>query len=336
MSASNQQTLDDSGANDRPIMLEKGSYIPWESREQILLAMKDEVGSNLKDEENDFMLNNSYRDETLEDLTVVVIRMARIQPADDNVVTKPRYDAEVVSEVNASHKLISKGVHTHENYGKLKTIINTSDDYQIVYNIVFNDPYVENIGGTAKHDSTTHDLYRDIKILAYNVQREAENKKQLNNELKRPKELLQKDLEMCKERVKTFESKTVQCSKYKETCDDFECEIGADKDTIERILKEKYKIEIGLGYQNLEHLKKAIAAQSQMYHGEMLQSTKLRIDSPDSEETLEDAEESRLKMRNKMIQLDYRKLNALYETFVPQKDLSVEQTYFSIPSTSNV
>ncbi|GKB72148.1 hypothetical protein Tco_0933560 [Tanacetum coccineum] len=95
-------------------------------------------------------------------------------------------------------------------------------------------------------------------------------------------------------------------------------------------------LKVGLGYQNLKHLKKAIAARSQMYHGEMLQSTKLRIDSPDSKETLEDAEESRLKMRNKMIQLDYRKLNSLYETFVPQKDLSVEQTYFSIPSTSNV
>ncbi|GJV38672.1 retrovirus-related pol polyprotein from transposon TNT 1-94 [Tanacetum coccineum] len=37
-------------------------------REQMLLAMKDEAGSNLKDEENDFMLDNSYGDETLEEL----------------------------------------------------------------------------------------------------------------------------------------------------------------------------------------------------------------------------------------------------------------------------
>ncbi|GKA70041.1 retrovirus-related pol polyprotein from transposon TNT 1-94 [Tanacetum coccineum] len=36
-------------------------------REQMLLAMKDKAGSNLKDEENDFMLDNSYGDETLED-----------------------------------------------------------------------------------------------------------------------------------------------------------------------------------------------------------------------------------------------------------------------------
>ncbi|GJZ05723.1 hypothetical protein Tco_0539516 [Tanacetum coccineum] len=34
--------------------------------EQMLLAMKDEAGSNLKDKENDFMLDNSYGDETLE------------------------------------------------------------------------------------------------------------------------------------------------------------------------------------------------------------------------------------------------------------------------------
>ncbi|GKB50719.1 retrovirus-related pol polyprotein from transposon TNT 1-94 [Tanacetum coccineum] len=95
-------------------------------------------------------------------------------------------------------------------------------------------------------------------------------------------------------------------------------------------------LKVGLGYQNLERLKKAIAAQPKMYDGEQLHSMKLIIDSPDSEETLEDAEESRLKMKNKMIQLNYAKLNVLYETFVPQKEFSAEQTYFSTPSTSNV
>nr|GEW48028.1 hypothetical protein [Tanacetum cinerariifolium] len=53
----------------------------------------------------------------------------------------------------------------------------------------------------------------------------------------------------------------------------------ADKNTIERILKEKDKIQY---------------------------------------ETLENAEEIRLKMRNKTVQLNYGKLNALYETFIPQ------------------
>ncbi|GKB48197.1 hypothetical protein Tco_0898950 [Tanacetum coccineum] len=83
-------------------------------------------------------------------------------------------------------------------------------------------------------------------------------------------------------------------------------------------------LQAGLGYQNTERLKKAIAAQPKMYEGERLHIIKLIIDSPNSEETLEDAEESRLKMKNKMIQLNYAELNALYETFVPQKEFSAD------------
>ncbi|GJZ41833.1 putative ribonuclease H-like domain-containing protein [Tanacetum coccineum] len=47
-------------------------------REQMLLAMKNEAGSNLNNEENDFMLDTSYGEETMEELTVVVMLMARI------------------------------------------------------------------------------------------------------------------------------------------------------------------------------------------------------------------------------------------------------------------
>ncbi|GKA52738.1 hypothetical protein Tco_0746053, partial [Tanacetum coccineum] len=38
-------------------------------REQMLLAMKDEAGSNLNNKENDFMLDNTYREETMEEIT---------------------------------------------------------------------------------------------------------------------------------------------------------------------------------------------------------------------------------------------------------------------------
>ncbi|GJS73811.1 hypothetical protein Tco_0706652 [Tanacetum coccineum] len=166
-------------------------------------SMKDEAGSNLEDEENDFMLDNSYGEETIEELTAAVML-----------------------------------IHV-----KCKTIIQTSDDDQIDSNIIFDDPYVENNGGTSEHDSNAHDEYHEIQMLAYNVQREAKNQKRLNNELKKQKELLQKELEMCKDRVKTFKSKIIQCSKYKETCEELERELQADKDTIERILKEKDKIQ---------------------------------------------------------------------------------------------
>ncbi|GJW32652.1 hypothetical protein Tco_0052684 [Tanacetum coccineum] len=51
-------------------------------------------------------------------------------------------------------------------------------------------------------------------------------------------------------------------------------------------------LKAGLGYKNPKRLKKAIAAQPKMYGGEMLHSTCLKIYSLDSEETLEDVEES--------------------------------------------
>ncbi|GJW85455.1 retrovirus-related pol polyprotein from transposon TNT 1-94 [Tanacetum coccineum] len=151
-------------------------------KEQMLLAMKDEAGSNLKDGENDFMLDNSYGDETLEELTATVMMMDRIQPADGNAETVPSYDVKAVSEVNASPK-----VDEQVSLVKRKTIIHTSDDDQINSNIIFDDPYVENNSGTSKHDSNAHEKYHEIQMLAYNVQREAENKKRLNNELKKQK-----------------------------------------------------------------------------------------------------------------------------------------------------
>ncbi|GJW93139.1 hypothetical protein Tco_0172811 [Tanacetum coccineum] len=104
-------------------------------REQMLLAIKDEAGSNLKDEENYFMLDNSYREETMEELTVAVMLMARIQPVDGNAETVPSYDAKVVIEVNASSKVYEQEIHV-----KCKTIIQTSDDDQIDSNIIFDDP----------------------------------------------------------------------------------------------------------------------------------------------------------------------------------------------------
>nr|GEU85623.1 retrovirus-related Pol polyprotein from transposon TNT 1-94 [Tanacetum cinerariifolium] len=75
---------------------------------------------------------------------------------------------------------------------------------------------------------------------------------------------------------------------------DFLLDNSYGEDTIEELTA------LGLGYKNPKRLKKAIVAQLKMYDVEMLHSAKLNIDSPDSEETLKDAEESRLKMRNKM------------------------------------
>ncbi|GJT52128.1 hypothetical protein Tco_0978285 [Tanacetum coccineum] len=212
MSTLNQQTLTDSGANERPPMLEKGNYIPWEStfrrfldnklkdkermwnliqngpfkrpmipnpendHEEVLEPLSKMSARNksqyiadvkvmnyflqaipndiynsvnacknakemweqikrlmfgseleaLKCEENDFMLDNSYGEETMEELTTTVMLMDWIQPAD-------------VMRCN--------------------NIIQISDDDQIDSNIIFDDLYVENNGGTSEHDLNAHDEF---------------------------------------------------------------------------------------------------------------------------------------------------------------------------------
>nr|GEV84595.1 retrovirus-related Pol polyprotein from transposon TNT 1-94 [Tanacetum cinerariifolium] len=148
----------------KPPMLEKGHYIPWESRFKRFLDTNLEEGDRMRHSiekgpyvrpmipnsdkpteqilepfskmtqrktklkqsqgrENDFMLDNSYGDKTLQELTVAVIMMALIQSTDDNAVSEISYVAKAISEVNASTK-----VHEQVNRVQCKTFIHTSDD----------------------------------------------------------------------------------------------------------------------------------------------------------------------------------------------------------------
>ncbi|GKE32538.1 hypothetical protein Tco_1451860 [Tanacetum coccineum] len=144
--------------------------------EQMLLAMKNEAGGNLNEEENDFMLDNHYEDDSLEELNASIIMMARIQPADNNDDADPKHDAKTISEVNAlqihpKSPMHSESIHEHTNHEKLKTIMNTSDDDQIDSSIIFDDLYVNNNGRTDEHDSNAHDQSVSLESLIYNVQK---------------------------------------------------------------------------------------------------------------------------------------------------------------------
>ncbi|GKD74498.1 hypothetical protein Tco_1332780, partial [Tanacetum coccineum] len=191
-------------------------------REQMLLAMKDEAGGNLNEEENDFMLDNHYGDDSLEELNETVIMIVRI---------------------HLKSLMHSESVHEHTNHAKLKTVITTFDDDQIDSSIIFDDPYMDNNGGTDAHDSNAHDQSVTLESLIQNVHKEAKNQRSLNNELKKQKALLQKELETYKEWVKTLEKQSVKSLNYKEAYEELEREIRIDKDKIDNFIKEKDKIQ---------------------------------------------------------------------------------------------
>ncbi|GJU01152.1 hypothetical protein Tco_1111490 [Tanacetum coccineum] len=100
------------------------------------------------------------------------------------------------------------------------------------------------------------------------------------------------------------------------------------------------KLKHGLGYANPYTLKKAISQNPKLYDASCLDDSKIHMNVRDTKDIFEDANKSQIKMKNKMkdpiaiekkqnvTTIDYKKLNSLYEDFVPQKELSAKQKYF--------
>ncbi|GJW81634.1 hypothetical protein Tco_0145609 [Tanacetum coccineum] len=107
------------------------------------------------------------------------------------------------------------------------------------------------------------------------------------------------------------------------------------------------KLKHGSGYENLYTLKKEISQNPKLYDASYLHSSKVHVNVYDTEEILDNATKSQIKMENKLkdpiafekkqnfCSIDYKKLNSLYETFVSQVELSAKQKYFSSVSITS-
>ncbi|GKC08105.1 hypothetical protein Tco_0999715 [Tanacetum coccineum] len=129
------------------------------------------------------------------------------------------------------------------------------------------------------------------------------------------------------------------------------CKIGRSTDTLRLLTNEQKAFrdnlhKSGLGYNGPYVLSQAYAKISKLYRAYELRDENEQLHVFDSEETLEDAEKSQLKMDEfqkvekvqalKIKPIDYGQLNKLYDDFVSQKELSAEQTYFSSSCISSV
>ncbi|GJT26842.1 hypothetical protein Tco_0907117 [Tanacetum coccineum] len=88
---------------------------------------------------------------------------------------------------------------------------------------------------------------------------------------------------------------------------------------------------MALGYQNPFYLKQAWQKQQSLYNGKILLEKHDPPDMYDSKETLQLAQESRLKMKqlnNGIIPKNYAKINQLSKVFVSQKAKSHKELYF--------
>ncbi|GJU04472.1 hypothetical protein Tco_1120902 [Tanacetum coccineum] len=85
----------------------------------------------------------------------------------------------------------------------------------------------------------------------------------------------------------------------------------------------------GLGYANPNTVKKAISHNPKLYDASCFDDLKIHENIRDTEDILDDATKRQIKIKNKLIDpiaiekkqnvctIDYKKLNALYEDFVP-------------------
>ncbi|GKB24698.1 hypothetical protein Tco_0864099 [Tanacetum coccineum] len=129
------------------------------------------------------------------------------------------------------------------------------------------------------------------------------------------------------------------------------CKMGRSTDTLRLLTNEQKAFrdnlhKSGVGYNGPFVLSQAYAKIPKLYRASELCDKNEQLHVFDSEETLEDAEKSQLKMNEfqkdekiqelKIQPIDYEKLNKLYKDFVPQKERSAEQTYFSSSCISSV
>ncbi|GJY15171.1 hypothetical protein Tco_0385593 [Tanacetum coccineum] len=171
----------------------------------------------------------------------------------------------------------------------------------------------------------------DLAVIDYKRQKEEYQKTQtIFNQTQRDKE-------------EKYLNDIIQLQAKNKDLENVVCKMGKSTETLRLLTNEQKAFrdnlrKSGLGYNGPYVLSQAYAKIPKLYRAYELCNKNEQLHVFDSEETLEDAEKSQLKMNEfqkdekvqelKIKPIDYRKLNKLYDDFVPQKELSAEQTYF--------
>ncbi|GKB49291.1 retrovirus-related pol polyprotein from transposon TNT 1-94 [Tanacetum coccineum] len=279
----------------------------WDSKyfmEQMLLAKKDEAGVILSNEQNDFLFADTIQMQELVELSANICMMAIIQPVNVDYGEGPSYDSKFIREVQTPSTSYLND--DHEQTDKIRALEQERDALQLKF------------------------LEQMKKILELQNAPSVLKRKMNANEDKYLDGIL--NLEV---KVKTNKNFVTKMSQSVQALFMLGPKPLSFYDP---------KLKHGLGYENPYTLKKEIAHNLKLYDAFCLNNSKMHVNVCDTEEILEDATKSQIKMENKLKDpiaiekkhnfhsIDYKKLNALYKMFVPQKELSVEQKYF--PSVS--
>ncbi|GJS62026.1 integrase, catalytic region, zinc finger, CCHC-type containing protein [Tanacetum coccineum] len=276
--------------------------------EQMLLAKQDEEGVILTDEQNDFLFVDAYRMEEIEEL-------------------RPSYDYPFLSEVqtpSTSYENPLSGKDNQEQkYSKQPKIINNIiRDDQIDNNIIFDEPNRDINSVSVEYDNNVLESY-ELEKLARNAYKEAEKQKIIAKKVQQQNIVLTKQLESYKE--KDSQSKFIHdrdVIRDLEQQDDVQVELQKTQSILKRQMSEdedKYHdivldfeakakknvdVMLKLGYANPYTLKKAISHNLKLYDASWLEDSKIHMNVRDTEDILDDATKSQIKIERIPIAID--------------------------------
>ncbi|GJZ27302.1 hypothetical protein Tco_0571555 [Tanacetum coccineum] len=189
---------------------------------------------------------------------------------------------------------------------------NINSNAGLSYDYAFLSDRVDVNSDRVEYDNNVQASY-ELDQLARNAYKEAEKQKINANKVTQQNKVLTQLLELYKEKVRVFEMTKGDNATF---LNEF---IEADSKA------KRYKI--------IYTLKKAISHHPKIYEASCFGNTKIHVNVRDTEDILDDATKSQKKMDNKFKDpiaiekkqnvrtINYNKLNALYEDFVPQKEL---------------
>ncbi|GJV42076.1 hypothetical protein Tco_1420516 [Tanacetum coccineum] len=301
---------------------------------QLLIAQKEEAVIQLQAEEFDLMAAAADLDE-IEEVNANCILMANLQQASTSGTQSdkaPVYDLDGSAEVqlhdNCYNDEIFNMFTQEEQYTKLLEPI--PEPHQVPHNdsnVISEVSSVEQGGGTVEqHCITVEETRKQITSLneeISNLNKQLSNEKSTGSSLQEEKKRLKSDFKI---REDELLDKQIQLENKIKELDNILVKTGQSIQTMHMLspkLDSFYHTEhkMALGYQNPFYLKQAQQKQQSLYNGKVLLE---KHDPPavyDSEETLQLAQESQLKMKqlNKEIKpANYAKINQLSEVFVSQ------------------
>ncbi|GJT51582.1 hypothetical protein Tco_0977739 [Tanacetum coccineum] len=207
-------------------------------------------------------------------------------------------------------------------------------------------PHIDNNVAGSFHDkdnitevqSSNNEMFENILKKTKNAPEMFEKTKTDHKMLTEENVLLKKEIEAYKEKDK-YVNNIIQLEAKDKDLENIVCKMGKSSQTLrmlsnEQSLYQENKRKMGLGYTNPCPLGQAIASHPKLYDAEVLSYQCAKPNVHDTEEILNDAEESQVKIK-KQFQFNYENINNIYDTFVPQTELSPEQEYFSDPSFSS-